>query len=299
MKKIIVIFIWSSCHSFAQQNALVSFLTATFGNKNVYKTKAANGVANASAGTVAYPALTCTLTYKDDGCSNSGTIVPANMLGQVYTVSVNGNGQDFIRYKELKIEGDIAYIRFLKGCYFSAPNSIRKTPEGTGDDANDYVFAINTKNIDPAKRYLASSAIIGKLLTIPVKIRQKYWDHDHTELLTGININYAFGWKYKLGNHPYHSHYVNLIPYAVGIGAQNYFDVLEGEFEFANDTRLKTTKAEAQVAITYWCSGLTYEYDRFNIGMFIGWDAMLKPYESWGYNKKMWYGLGIGYDIFK
>lgn len=268
-----------------KQNLFKALINATFLNKNVYKSKAT---------------FTCTVAYMDSNHHTHGVLSPIPSTS-IISVSLLNNNQDFIRYKELKSEGDIVYIRFLKGCTMTG-SVVTKNTTSTTDNVNDYVFALNIKNIDPNKRYLASSAIVGKLLVIPLKVRQKYWDNNHPELSTNINVNYSFGWKFKLGNHPYHSNFLNVIPYAFGVGAQNYFDVLEGDYEGNvpdKNYRLKTTKPETQIAFTYWCSGITYEYDRFNVGLFVGWDAMLKPYDNWGYNKKAWYGIGIGYDIFK
>lgn len=330
----IIILITSNGICFSQKKNPLGFLytlvSTTVFNKNVYKTKAPLS-----------SALTCTVAYKDKNCLHGQTVEPM-FKNITFSVQVIGDGRDFVRYKEIKTEGDFAYIRFLKKCRYTTSvttvassnsqlsiteGNINKTSDSTSisnststivpvnstktvttyvisnsgskedDNINDYIFMINIKGIDPVKRYLASSNIIGKLVTMPLKYRQKFYDKQYADVQTSINLNYCFGWKFKLGNHPYHSHYINIIPYACGLGAQNYFYLLEGEFDDKN--KQKISKPETQIAFTYYCAGLTYEYDRFNIGAFFGWDTMLKPYDNWAYNKKIWSGLGIGYDIFK
>ncbi len=46
-------------------------------------------------------------------------------------------------------------------------------------------------------------------------------------------------------------------------------------------------------------TGLMYEYDRVQIGLYVGWDYINnQDVYKWDGNGKMWFGLGIGYGIF-
>lgn len=260
-----------------------TIINSTIFNKNVYKTK----------GTFAV-----TPVYQDAYHIN-GAAMPASIAaGAPYNVQVGAvNNQNFIRYKIVSTSGDRAYIRFLPGCIFDN-GDIRRTNVAAGeqDNVKDLIFEMDIENIDPRLKYLASSAIVGNLLVLPLKIRQKYDDHSVSDITTDVNINYAFGWKYKLGNHPYHSHYLNIIPYAFGFGVQSYVRKLENP---GPDGEIQYSTAEDQFSVTYWCSGLSYEYERFHIGYFLGYDMMLKPNQNWVYHRKMWHGIGIGYDLFK
>lgn len=45
--------------------------------------------------------------------------------------------------------------------------------------------------------------------------------------------------------------------------------------------------------------GLTYSFNKLNLGVFNGRDYSIGKYASkWNYNKKPWWGIGIGYSIF-
>jgi len=45
--------------------------------------------------------------------------------------------------------------------------------------------------------------------------------------------------------------------------------------------------------------GLTYSYNKINLGGFIGWDYSIgDDAEKWNYNKKPWLGIALGYSLF-
>ncbi|WP_154652566.1 hypothetical protein [Flavobacterium rivuli] len=110
-----------------------------------------------------------------------------------------------------------------------------------------------------------------------------------------LSLGYSFGWKYKIGNHPYRSHYVSTILYAAGISQQKYFSIVKDSITLKPVAGIKSD----EFAITYMCFGVTYEYEKFNIGIFTGKDKMFGNLNDWAYQNKWWWGLGIGYDLFK
>jgi hypothetical protein len=212
----------------------------------------------------------------------------------------------FIRYKVLSDEGDNKYIEILPQVRFggTAADSGKytdtdilvagKTPQE--DNPTDYVFMVSKKDLMPHTHYLATSALIGKVITIPLRVRNEYWNGDNKVLQGTLALSYGFGWKYKLGNNPYKPHYFTTILYAAGISQQKHF-FIAGKFKETGKDSISAKTDE--IAVTYWSFGAAYEYDKFNIGVFAGKDKMFGSLTNWAYQDKWWFGLGIGYDLFK
>lgn len=307
-----------------------SFVTATFGNKNVYKTKAAlpvkkvydvglNGpsidqqdffiVPNAvitktttsSTTLTAAPATVYTTTTETTIPPSSTTttypaaVVAANVNNVTTTtvastVPAGSTTAKFIRYKVVSEEGDYKYIRILSGCQFDPINAthiIIGTP--TVNDPHEYIFQVSKKDLQPNTHYLASTALIGKIITLPMRIRKDYWDNDNKVVQGAIALNYGFGWKYKFGNNPYRGHYLSTVLYAAGISAQKHFSVVGN---------IPSEKKD-EFALTYLSLGVAYEYEKFNVGVFWGKDKMFGNLKNWAYQDRWWWGVGIGYDLFK
>lgn len=207
----------------------------------------------------------------------------------------------FLRYKVILDEGDYKYIRILTGCLFAGTypmdTSIVFNPgENTPADApEDYIFQVSKKDLTPNTHYLASTALIGKVITLPLRVRNEYWNNDNKVLQGSLSIGYGFGWKFKFGNNPYKKHYFSVIPYSAGISEQKYFSIIKN-----NEAGKDSLSAKSdELALTYFSFGLAYEYDRFNVGIFFGKDKMVGTLKNWAYQDKWWWGLGIGYELFK
>ncbi len=219
-----------------------------------------------------------------------------------YSVPPGTPGAKFLRYKVVGEEGDYKYIKILPGCYFGGlpspqDTSILYNAAGAvfADKPENYVFKVDKKQLTLNTHYLASSALIGKLITLPVRFRNKYWDGNNTDVQGTLALGYGFGWRYKLGNNPYHTHYLSTIFYGVGISQQKYFSVGRNVTTGKDTTTAKTD----EFAITYLSFGIAYEYDKFNIGIFWGRDKMFGSLRDWAYQDKWWWGIGIGYELFK
>ena len=168
---------------------------------------------------------------------------------------------NFIRYTVLSDEGDFKYIRVLPGCVFvgsppfdtsivisennfteekvkkNEPVNNRKEAKftdaqkannliNTSEVPEEFIFQVSKKALMPNTHYLASSALIGKVITIPLRIRKEYWA-GNTVLQGTLALGYGFGWKYKLFNNPYKPHYVTTILYAAGISQQKHLALRE------------------------------------------------------------------------
>lgn len=214
------------------------------------------------------------------------------------TIPAGYTTDDFIRYKVVRESGDYKYIRILPGCRFNPTinTDIEFVPPATGDiTPEEYIFEVSNKSLNPNTNYLASSALIGKIISIPLKVRKEYFKDGNKILEGSLSLGYGFGWKYKLGNHPYHTHYFSTILYAAGINQQKYF-ALAGKYADGKDSLSAKTD---QVSLTYLSFGLAYEYDKFNVGFFAGKDMMFGTLKDWAYQNKWWWGIGIGYELFK
>lgn len=326
-----------------------SFVTSTFRNRNVYKTKANLKVKKAYSNkrpstdqrlftivpnnfpfvnktkvtvskenilpvtipptsqiktttTITTIPYSSTIVTKETIPSDDSSTSLTSTTTTSYTVPKELDSINFIRYKVLSDDGDYKYIKVLTGTRFDGV-----TPSDTliiynsknfkvDDLPENYVFQVSKKDLIPNTHYLASSALIGKIITLPFRVRNQYWDGDSKVIQGSLSLGYGFGWKYKLGNNPYQSHYLSTIFYAAGIGQQKYFSIV--------GTDLVTNKALLSVktdefAITYLSFGLAYEFEKFNIGIFAGKDKMFGNLKDWVYQDKWWWGLGIGYDLFK
>jgi len=124
----------------------------------------------------------------------------------------------------------------------------------------------------------------------------EYWNENNKVLQGTLSIGYGFGWKYKLGNNPYKAHYFSTILYAAGISGQKHFSIA-GKYAATGKDSISAKTDE--FAVTYLSFGVAYEYDRFNIGIFFGKDKMFGNLKNWVYQNKWWWGLGIGYELFK
>lgn len=315
-----------------------SAIVATYSNRNVYKTKSALKVNKVYRGrlpetdladyyitpeiglvvtktettvtttqnTSVRPSETTTkvVTETIPGTITSvATTGPANATNATtetktitYSSSIVNRLPQFIRYQVVADEGDYKYIRVLPGCRFTGASTIEFGASPSGQPApEDFVFRVLKKDLVPNTHYLASSALIGKITTIPVRIRNEYWNGDNKVLQGTLAIGYSFGWKYKLGNHPYRPHYLTTILYGAGVSQQKYFSKTGID---ENGKAILSEKTD-EIALTYLSFGLAYEFDKFNIGLFAGKDRMFGNRKDWVYQKEWWWGLGVGYDVFK
>lgn len=273
----IILFLFLGKASLGQsQKGFGGYVLASFGNKNVYKTKIPLAV------TKAY--LNDTKVY----IKPKGSLLKDSFM----ITPVSGN---YIRYKVIAEEGDFKYIRILPGCQIK-DSTIEITDKNDKKPllAEETIFKVAKSLLEPNAHYLASSAIIGKAITLPVKVRKEYWNNNNVVLEPSLSLGMAFGWKLKLGNHPYRSHYISAIFYGAGVSQQKYFTT--GKDLTGKDT--VSTKTD-EIAVTYLTMGLAYEYDRLNIGIFWGRDKMFGALKSWAYQDKSWFGIGVGYDLFK
>lgn len=278
--------------------------------ESVVTKNAATSIKTTTVVTTTIPATTThTEVKKEDNSEDSNLGTNDTKTTESITTStkfqdkldVKGN---FIRYTVKIDEGDFKYIKILNDVYYSGtPDTTikyddRKKSDRIKDKENpeDVIFQVAKKNLVPNTHYLQSSHILGKTITLPLRIRNEYWNNDNKVIEANLSLAYGFGWKYKLGNNPYQSHYVTTIFYAAGISSQKHFNIA-GKYIGTNTDSI-SAKTD-QFAVTYFSAGLTYEYEKFNVGIFFGRDRMFGNLKNWAYQDKWWWGLGIGYSLFQ
>jgi hypothetical protein len=257
-------------HSASAQNIPgLSFLRSLFLNQNVYKTKAD---------------LEVERIYQRD----TGEPLDDN---NTYTILLGT--RDFIRYRVVKEEDDYYYIRVLPRMEYSVPvitnsgmsvaiQATDNTPTPTANNPTNYYYRVTKEDLLPHHHYLASQKLMGMPITLPVKFRK---ENGNLRGEFDLSLGYAFGYRIRVNNNPYNDSYINLIPYGFSFNADEY--KAEGSDEDAVDS----------FSLTYWASGIAYEYRKFNIGVFIGRDRMFNDRKDWIYQNETWYSIGLGFKF--
>ncbi|MCP9750007.1 hypothetical protein [Ferruginibacter sp. HRS2-29] len=277
MKTLFFFLLLCAAFTSRSQSNWKAFARSVFTNKNGYKIKSSLAVTSSYKISTSSPDI-----------SVNATIIPTP--------------NSFIRYTVVAEEGSKTYIKILPKCKYDQNSQTivyadHNYTRSTGEtNPMDYVYEVTTSSLNPNNHYLASSALIGKLVTIPVRFRKEKWDVDQNWSIEGsFNIGYAFGWKVKVCNNPYKRNYFNVVPYTIGISSQKYFTLTKSLVSGKDSVTAKTD----QVALTYYSCGITYETDKLHIGIFGGVDKMFGKSKDWVYQNKWWWGIGLGYDIFK
>jgi hypothetical protein len=226
---------------------------------------------------------------------STGTVVTSTIK---YSDEIVDKTNNSIRYKVLSEDGSFTYLKVLPGCAFGQvpQDTLIVYREDADAEVSKYVFQAENKNFTPNTHYLASSALVGKLITLPMRVRKEYWDGGNTAVEGTLALAYGFGWKYKIGRNPYQSWFLSTILYGAGVSGQKYFS-LTGTDPVTNKALLSEKRDE--IAITYLSFGVAVEYDKFNLGLFAGRDKMFGNSSNWAYQCRWWWGVGIGYDLFK
>lgn len=201
----------------------------------------------------------------------------------------------FLRYTVMK-EGDKSIVYILKGTRFErAPTDdigpvYIKYADSNRVEANRYYYQFKNKGADmlPSKQYLATEHITALPITIPIKYRINT-PANKVPVSLNASISYAFGYRIRVNNNPYNDNYIRVLPLLVGFSADTYL---------AKDSiNVKGYAGETSIALNL-ASGVTYEAgNRFNFGVFIGFDKMFANQKDWIYQNKTWLGVGFGYKF--
>jgi hypothetical protein len=202
---------------------------------------------------------------------------------------------EFLRYTVMK-EGDNPIIYVLKGTRFEASETGAISPvyikyaNSKEIEENKYYYRFKTKGADllPSKQYFATEHITALPITIPIKYRINA-PANKVPVSLSASISYAFGYRIRVNNNPYNDNYIRVLPLLVGFSTDTYL---------AKDSiNVKGYAGETSIALNL-ASGVTYEAgNRFNFGVFIGFDKMFANQKDWIYQNKAWLGVGFGYKF--
>lgn len=273
MKSFFVTWILSvviSIHVFGQNNlwgrtkgALYQtkpFWISLFSNKNVYKTK---------------QSVEMKKVYE---------IAGKNASADTTTFTLQPDREhDFysVKYKVMKEDDEGIYIRILPHVRFIEHEILPQENEPPSDNANPYYFKIEKDDLLPGQKYLATERIMGMPITLPVKFRK---EDGNLRGQFELSIGYAFGYRIRVNNNPYRDNYINIVPYGFAFNEDQYKANPDDE-------------EEDSFSLTYWASGITYEFQGFNIGAFVGKDRMFDDRSDWIYQDELWLSFGLGYKF--
>lgn len=154
-------------------------------------------------------------------------------------------------------------------------------------NAYNYYFAIKKDAFKPLNKTMLSTKIIGVPLVQPIKLRPRKGT-EGWNLGGEFTVSYNFGIRIKLGSNPFSQNYLSIVPFGFGVGATKYFK--------ENSDGTLTEKNDA-FAVTYYQGGLLLTTQKINLGIFMGFDAMIDKQNDWFYQGKPWLSFGLGYKF--
>ncbi|TGE29538.1 hypothetical protein [Hymenobacter metallicola] len=141
-------------------------------------------------------------------------------------------------------------------------------------------------------------------LTLPIKYRfsgDKDGKSLSEEFTTSVNLNlfagYAFSGLSKFHHREKVGNVTNTRKWTVGglIGASTV-TLNKGNTTAAQDPIKDDT--EITKGLLSLGGGVTYSFNKINIGLFTGWDLSVGDRaQDWNYNKKQWLGIAVGYSL--
>jgi len=204
------------------------------------------------------------------------------------------NGREFIDYKIIREADGIIFFKILPCAKIDkTAQTIKiekeidgKCPSTGADNATEYIFGVSNKTITAFEKTPISSRLILTPILHPIKFRPAYSGKEPT--LTGeTTISFNLGYRIKLNKNIIKPIYLTVVPYGIGLSNSQYFK------ENTNDKPVT-----GNISLTYWNFGTFLSFDRYNIGLFGGMDAMMtKSQKDWHYQDQMWFSFGLGYSL--
>ncbi|RWY47955.1 hypothetical protein [Mucilaginibacter gilvus] len=155
----------------------------------------------------------------------------------------------------------------------------------------DIFFKLSLKefNNDCEKEVNAHSFTLGALV-LPIKLRfggntSNPAHHRDFTFANDISIGLSAGYKYSPNKKYSHNILTGIALTSVSVTPTN---------------TNKTVTTESNLAAITWHFGYLFQIDNFQIGAFTGIDYLAGEVgRNWDYKNKPWFGIGLGYSIFK
>ena len=164
----------------------------------------------------------------------------------------------------------------LKALYFKKDTLKRKL-------YNDKIYYINKSDFEKSyEEYIPDDKLSVGILTLPFKARPQ----DDFSFDTEFNLSTTLNWNF----HKVYNAKMNL-QIGAGIGSVN--------LNSSNASGITDGKAQ-DVATLNFFSGLMLEYKKVQAGIYVGVDQINNQSEyQWNSNGNLWFGFGIGFNVFK
>lgn len=185
-----------------------------------------------------------------------------------------------VRFRTVTINEETVTIKALN---FTPLDKPPKNYVDKSDIYNNKIFVISRTDFNAfAKKYIPKERLSIGLLTLPFKARpQGDFTYD-----TEFNLNTTLNWAV----HHWKSSSFNL-QVASGIGTVG--------LNAANSNSSKEDQAQ-DVSILTFAFGAMIQEKRTQFGLYIGVDQINNQAKyQWKPNGNLWFGIGIGYNIFK
>lgn len=210
--------------------------------------------------------------------------IKANMIIDFYSGDTIKVGIGYIdadvRFRAITIKEKIVTVKALN---FNPLKEPKKNQIDKSDVYNNKIFVINRTDFDQfAKKYVPKERFSLGLLTLPFKARpQGDFTYD-TEFNLNSTLNYAV--KYW-GDFSFNLQFASGIG-TVGLNAANSNSSIEDQAQ--------------DVSILTFAFGLMFQEKRTQFGAYLGVDQINNQSKyQWKPNGNLWFGVGIGYNIFK
>jgi hypothetical protein len=209
-----------------------------------------------------------------------------------YTLDLNG--REYIDYKILRETDGIIFFKVLPCANFDKQKTKvivegeidGKCPGTDANNAANYVFGVSNKAITTFKKTHVSSRLVLTPILHPIKYRPAYSGKEPT--LTGeITLSFNLGYRVNLSRNLIRPTYLTVVPYGIGLSTSQYFKLNTDD-----------KPSPGNISLTYLSFGAFLSFDRYNIGIFCGKDAMMtKSQKDWHYQDQRWYSFGLGYSL--
>lgn len=155
-------------------------------------------------------------------------------------------------------------------------------------DKSQTIFYVNSPKIYQHK---FRQGITTGSMFLPIKVRPSLTDDEGVEyernFTTDISLGPYIGYKYNVGNK-----YEQFV--SAGVFAGPSF--INMNSSNSNDTTIR----EYNLLALTWGLGLTFQINKFQLGVIAGYDYLSgENAKTWIYDGKLWFSIGIGFSFFQ
>ncbi|MBK0380564.1 hypothetical protein [Mucilaginibacter segetis] len=231
------------------------------------------------------------LQCSGSGVDKAGTLtdIPAHVDFKVTKILEDGNFviQFLVWEPNNDSDADITAKAQLNKKFVSTTTDLKTGKPG----ARDLFFKLPLKEfVNGSEKRLTHHSFTLGALVLPIKLRfggdSQTPNHKRDFTFTSdVSIGLSIGYKYSPSKKYSHNFLTGISLTSVGV---------------TPDNTNNTVTAETNLAAITWHAGYLFQIDNFQIGAFTGIDYLAGNVgRNWDYRNKPWFGIGLGYSIFK